>query len=163
MAINFDIQAQNALNIVRILEDYLSDTEKQITYNYINPDNEVETQETINNLIKVLNTIVSDSELLKYFYINETGTVVEDRTINFIDTRNEDLSITFPENPIDNEIIILIDNYHNAENHPVTVDFNGKKFNNEDNNLICDVNGFMIVLTYSADTDSWYLINQTLK
>jgi len=79
----------------------------------------------------------------------------------FVDTSTKDITLTLPTNPEDKSKIIIADSKYNAENHPVTVLVGDSKINGEQNDLVCDVNGFYVGLIYDSNNGSWYIYNVT--
>ena len=79
------------------------------------------------------------------------------------ETINSSYTVKLPNNPIDGNTIYLMDGSYNAQNNPITVDRNGKQINGKEDNLICDVNGFYIVMRYNGTKGSWYMANVVTK
>jgi len=78
----------------------------------------------------------------------------------FVDTSSKSITLTLPSDPDNYDTLRVSDRTNNAQNNAVTIDRNGNKINDSDDDLTCDVNGFYVTLTYDSDTGSWYVINQ---
>jgi len=76
-----------------------------------------------------------------------------------VDSLKDTFKLTLPNNPSDKDMIYVMDGNYNAQNNPVTITGNGKKINGKNEDLTCDVNGFYIVIRYSANNGSWYVAN----
>jgi len=89
--------------------------------------------------------------------------VTDDMDINtgvqyFVDTSTKSINLTLPANPNHNDTVMIGDGRNNAQNNPVNVLRNGKLINDKDEDLICDVNSFYVILRYDQN-GSWYVTN----
>ena len=77
----------------------------------------------------------------------------------FADTDSKAITLTLPSNPKDNDLIVISDGSYNAQNNVVTVNRNNKTINGKEEDLVCDVNGFYVILRYDANKDGWFVSN----
>ena len=111
-------------------------------------------------------------EIYYYFYQLEAGggsgiekvlvdsdTNVEKDKLYIVNTSTNEITLTLPASPADGDLLWIADGRNNAQNHPATVNRNGKKINENEEDLICDVNSFYIALVFNSSADSWYVIN----
>jgi len=156
----WDTITEDVLKVAEVLNDFISTTEsKDVNWvirdengNVINittPNFKKWLETNLKNIVSVdTNVITDDSEL-----------VLEN--INIVDTSSKDITLTLPTSPKDKSKIIIVDGRYNAENHPVTVSVGDSKINDEQNDLVCDVNGFYVGLIYDSNAGSWYIYNVT--
>ena len=76
----------------------------------------------------------------------------------FVDTSSKSINLTLPAKPNHNDTVMIGDGRNNAQNNPVNVLRNGKLINDKDEDLICDVNSFYVILRYDQN-GSWYVTN----
>jgi len=76
----------------------------------------------------------------------------------FVDTSTKSINLTLPAEPNHNDTVVIADGRNNAQNNPANVLRNGKLINDKDENLICDVNSFYVILRYDQN-GSWYVTN----
>ena len=79
------------------------------------------------------------------------------------ESSDKSYTVKLPAEPKDGDTIYLMDGSYNAQNNPITVDRNGKQINGKEDNLICDVNGFYVVMRYDNGKGSWFMANVVTK
>jgi len=75
-------------------------------------------------------------------------------------TKDKSINVTLPDDPDDEFIVFFTDVNNNAQNNTVSIKGNGKNINDSEDDLNCDVNGFLIGLSYDDEAGSWYIINK---
>jgi len=91
-------------------------------------------------------------------FIN-SNTTLDVNTKYFVDTTVDNIVLSLPDVADNNDKITIIDARHNADNKPVTVECGDYKINDDSNDLICDVSGFLVGLVYNSDANTWYTYN----
>ena len=66
-------------------------------------------------------------------------------------------TLILPDSPNNNDTILLMDGYGNAQNRPILIDRNGNNIDGLSDNLVLDVNYFDIKLVYSNSNSTWAL------
>ena len=114
---------------------------------------------TINTSVTELkNEMTKVNKLLVPELISD-NTLLESGKEYTADTSVKAFTVTLPGNPNDNDVIYLFDGAYNAQNNNITVQRNGKTINGKDEDLICDVNGFYIILRFDGNKNGWYVAN----
>ena len=121
---------------------------------------------TINDNVSNLSTDVTElkskmnkvNNLLTPELITDNASLVSGKEYT-VDTSIKAITVTLPDNPNDNDVIYLFDGAYNAQNNNITVQRNGKNINGKNEDLICDVNGFYIILRFDGNKNGWYVAN----
>jgi len=71
----------------------------------------------------------------------------------------DNYTVKLPDSPADMDLVKVGDYDANAENNPVHIDGNGNKIEGDDT-LDCDVNDFLIELTWNDKESKWVILNK---
>ncbi len=157
MALPWEVISENVLNVASILNDLLdTSNEKNVDWITINPDGTVDAKK-VPNLARLVTKVVNDVGAGYPKRIPNDGDVLSPNVI-YITKDDAEKTYKLPNDLTEDAMVIVMDGEYNAQNYPQTIDGNGKKINDGDK-LVCDVNGFYVVLLYSATNDNWYTVN----
>ena len=74
-----------------------------------------------------------------------------------LDSRNNQINVTLPQNPSNGFTVGVIDIFSNCHTYPITITPNTRDTIVDDAGLILDINGAAVVLIYDALTRNWRL------
>ena len=156
--------------IKSIANEANKDAQNAILQVKINASNISDLTSKVNSLGSKLESEVSDvngkvtevEDSLNILVMKDAGTLSVSRRYA-AETIDKSFTVKLPSNPKDGDIIYLMDGSYNAQNNPITIDRNGKQINGKSENLICDVNGFYVVMRYDNNKGSWFMANVVTK
>jgi hypothetical protein len=110
-------------------------------FNELNDSWEFGFENNLKPLDKIINLIDTSQEL-------------QNHSINYVDTRSENLTLILPETPFTNSTITILDLYGNSLEHPIKITGNRNIAGHSDD-LFIDIPYSSTTLTYIDDTIGW--------
>ena len=143
------------LNNNKILNDYMAGDAGDVTFDYKDENGDKQSV-TVPNIAKLEETILSSGTTVTMLSDDATITI---GGFYLAYTKDKSITVTLDTDVVDGAMMIVMDRHNNAQNNPTTISGNGKKINDKDEDLTCDVNGYYCVVMYDKGADAWYLTN----
>ena len=156
MALASTTAAYTLIGLASKFQEFFYSDAADVTFEYMNEDGE-KLSTSVPNVAKIEDNLIKNGGISKRILVTEDVTL-DDYAYYSVDTTDA-RTLTLPAEPVDGDFKIILDYAKNAQNNPVTVEGNGIKIEDEDDDLTLDVNGFFVLVVYNESAGSWYVAN----
>jgi len=154
MLLKTKVATYTLIGMAKKFQDFFHSEPKDVTFEYMDMNENV-TTETIPNIKKVYNDILSKVILSKQSKIDDD--ILETNTLNTLNSRNGTYSVSLPSNPDDGDIVFILDVGNYADANSIIIGRNNKLIADTEDDLIIDISSSFNILFYLEETGSWYI------